>query len=173
MIAGYDMAAPTTPTHASWYCEQSTVHSATIPRCPAGQGLFASVTFPQCWDGVNLDSANHRNHLAYVVYGQGPVHCPLTHPILVPEVALIIKYTHDGNSNNWYLSSDRMPGMLHSNGTTLHADWFGAWDPPTLAEWMRNCINGMRSCSGGQLGDGLDLVTAPPYPGGHLVDPPA
>ncbi|MEV4118547.1 DUF1996 domain-containing protein [Micromonospora sp. NPDC049645] len=21
--------------------------------------------FPQCWDGVNLDSANHQSHMAY------------------------------------------------------------------------------------------------------------
>ena len=27
----------------------------TIPACPEGHTIIASVTFPQCWDGLNLD----------------------------------------------------------------------------------------------------------------------
>ena len=28
-------------------------------------GLRAEVTFPSCWDGLNLDSADHKSHMAY------------------------------------------------------------------------------------------------------------
>lgn len=39
------------------------------------------LTFPNCWDGAHLDSANHKSHM---LYGQA-LNCPMTHPVLVPE----------------------------------------------------------------------------------------
>ena len=33
--------------------------------CAPGTWLVMSVEFPQCWDGVNLDSPDHKSHMAY------------------------------------------------------------------------------------------------------------
>ena len=102
----------------------------TIPHCAPGEQVGVNLTFPQCWDGINLDSADHRSHLAYVDYVNGKPVCPSTHPVHVPEFTLGIWFTHDGNSENWYLASDRMPGMkTYPNGSSFHSDWLGAWDP--------------------------------------------
>jgi Domain of unknown function (DUF1996) len=43
---------------------QVTGNSAAIPTCPAGSYLSAKVVFPGCWDGRNLDSADHKSHMA-------------------------------------------------------------------------------------------------------------
>jgi hypothetical protein len=42
-------------------------------------------------------------------------------------------------------------------GSTLHADWFGAWDDAVMAMWTEHCIDKLLSCSGGDLGNGLQL----------------
>ena len=35
-----------------------------------GDLLEIRLTFPQCWDGQNLDSTNHKSHMAYARQGQ-------------------------------------------------------------------------------------------------------
>lgn len=49
---------------------------------------MANIRFPTCWDGVNLDSANHMSHVAYPTSGTfetgGP--CPPTHPVRIPQL---------------------------------------------------------------------------------------
>ena len=52
--------------------------------CPIGAQLIILVGAPDCWDGVNLDTADHRSHLVYGTgtdYGPGRVCCrpPLRH----------------------------------------------------------------------------------------------
>ena len=47
-----------------------------IPDCAVGATIEFMVMFPQCWDGVNLDSPDHKSHMAYAT-GSG---CPSTHP---------------------------------------------------------------------------------------------
>jgi hypothetical protein len=175
MIAGYDMANgisnPAT-THFNWYCETNQVKQQTIPNCAPGERVGVNLAFPQCWDGINLDSADHRSHLAYVNYINSQPVCPATHPVHIPEFTLGIWFTHDGNSQNWYLASDRMAGMTHPNGSSFHSDWLGAWDSTIRDRFMQNCINGMRDCAGGQLGDGTYLTERAPYTGPKLLAAP-
>jgi hypothetical protein len=48
--------------------------SASIPTCPGSSYLSAKITFPGCWDGKNLDSPDHRSHMAYPVRGPARSH---------------------------------------------------------------------------------------------------
>ena len=76
-IFGYDMISGKAPTGHLWFNCQGTGsvpgQYATIlrrrPNCPAGAQLGAIIEAPNCWDGKNLDSANHRDHVAYGSYG--------------------------------------------------------------------------------------------------------
>ena len=44
---------------------------------------------PACWDGKNLDSANHRDHVSYPSYGTwGYMKCPSTHSYVIPGFTL-------------------------------------------------------------------------------------
>jgi hypothetical protein len=149
---------------------RATEHYNTIPEaaavCPTTRNpngsmnqLAAIIVAPDCWDGKNLDSPDHRSHVAYATYGSwGYLKCPATHPYVIPTFTMGSRYTIDANAAGWHLSSDVMPGMPRMTaGSTFHADWFGAWDDETLKTWTDNCINKMLSCSAGDLGNGMQL----------------
>ena len=176
MVAGASMTDPTAVAAFYWACENGTGQGSTIPSCPSGMRVGAVVDFPSCWDGVNLDSADHRSHMAYLTYaGGGGAHCPADHPVMLPQFTVGIWYMQSGDSATWKLSSDMagMPGMA-GNGSSMHADWFGAWDPTVQATWTRECINALRNCIAGQLGDGTTLAgNWARYTGPKLVTPPA
>ncbi len=175
MIAGHDMAKEAM-VRGGWSCSNG-APSLTIPSCGAGQTIRVELRFPMCWDGRNLDAADHRSHMAYGTGGGGWVTrqggCPASHPIHVPELTVFANFTSDGNSQNWYLSSDRAAGHAHPNGSTFHADWFGAWDNGIQETWTQECIREMRSCVWGELGDGTRLIDGPNrYDGPRLLPAP-
>ena len=122
-----------------------------IPSCNKGEQLSFTVIFPQCWDGVNLDSPDHKSHMAYANNG-----CPSTHPVALPEVSLIVRYTVAESGTDTYLklSSDNYSGV---GGYSMHADWFNGWDTSILNEWVTNCINPSKDCHEVLLGDGRYL----------------
>ena len=166
-IFGFDASRPTGllgtnrdgwPEKPKWRCQDSQIKTDTIPQnCAAGQ-IYVQLTSPECWDGKNLDSANHRSHMAYKKYNNsGQALCPRTHPVIIPQFTLTAVFTQaaNGEASDWFLSSDRMPGMTtFPAGSSFHSDWFGAWDDEILNEWNDNCIAKMLSCSAFNLGNG-------------------
>jgi hypothetical protein len=172
-VFGFDMLnANSAPTGAAYFnCDGLTGRqghyltlaeaAANCPVAPNPDGSFnrigAVIGAPSCWDGKNLDSPDHRSHVAYAGYGDwGYFKCPTTHPKVIPTFTMGVWYTVDRNTNKWRLSSDSMvPGA--APGSTLHADWFGAWDNTAEAMWTDNCINKLLNCSGGDLGNGKQL----------------
>jgi hypothetical protein len=119
-------------------------------KCPAGAWLRVFVAFPQCWDGKNLDTADHRSH---IVMPPTSV-CPGTHPYRIPEIAVSAFFTVDANffAGKWRLASDEMmPGM--PAGSTLHMDYWEAWSPLIKSLWQTQCIDGHLTCSTGNVGD--------------------
>jgi Domain of unknown function (DUF1996) len=123
-------------THREFWSCDAGPHLSSPPNCPTGTFLIMNIRFPQCWDGVNLDSADHRSHMAYV-NGQGL--CPSDHPVVLPLLLLEVKYNiHDGASGGFTLAS----GSIYS----VHGDFFNAWDPPTLANLITTCIDAGVSC---------------------------
>ena len=150
------------------------VAAATV--CPNGARLAAVIDSPQCWDGKNLDSPDHRSHMAYPSYGWwGYLKCPSTHPYIIPRFTMGAFYMTDdtldrtgtwepGKTVTWHLSSDVMPGKLPEKpGTTFHADWFGAWDPVVQATWTEHCIDKLLNCSAGVLGNGQKIRQSWPF----------
>jgi hypothetical protein len=118
-----------------------------------GNVVYASVAFPQCWDGVNLDSPDHRSHMAYPpIPGTG---CPSTHPVAVPEVSFKVLYTvkEAGEPLRWRLSSD-MYDPTRPAGYSMHGDWFNGWKPEIMDAWVQNCDRASRDCHAHLLGDG-------------------
>lgn len=175
MIAGYNMANPSGSSTFDWYCEITQIKQKTTQNCPNNERLGAVLPFQQCWDGQNLDSADHRSHMAYLYYGaDGMARCPSSHPVHLAEFTIGVWFPNDGNTSGYYLSSDRMSNDTQMpNGSSWHADWYGAWDDGIVDRWTTNCIRGLLSCSGGNLGDGQALTGARNYTGPIFVDPPA
>jgi hypothetical protein len=92
------------------------------------------VKFPECWDGVRTDSADHISHMASAT-GDG---CPPSHPVRVPALTIVVRYPVQ-NVTGYTLSS----GPL----STLHADFWNTWDQPSLEALVARCLNtSVESC---------------------------
>ncbi len=186
-VFGYNMLnAQAAPTGEAYFnCDGPTAKPGVYPdivtaaaNCPMGNRLGAVISAPDCWDGRNLDSPDHRSHVAYAGYGDwGYLKCPSTHPYVIPTFTMGVWYTTDARLNRsgtfnpavptWHLSSDEMPGTpMKRPGSTFHADWFGAWDDTVLAMWSDNCISKLLNCSGGDLGNGKQMKMYAGYLGG-------
>ena len=52
------------------------------------------IFFPSCWNGTDLDSYDHKSHLAYPVNNGGPngTVCPASHPVPIIRVSFHYAY---------------------------------------------------------------------------------
>ena len=127
-----------------------------LRQCSPGSQFYAIIPAPQCWDGYNLDSADHRSHMKYQGSHAGGEACPSSHPYHLGRLTLTVKWDIEvGDSPSlWRFSSD-MDGR--EPGASLHADWFGAWEDSVLKAWHDNCIDKHLSCNSGNLGNGSKL----------------
>ena len=142
-----------------------TIAEVVAAGCPAGAVLVAQAIIPACWDGKNLDSADHRSHMAVpsgdYIPSIGQRACPSDHPYVLPGLQMRVHYTTDDNfvAGKWHLSSDEMmPGTVA--GSTLHFDYFEAWSPTVKDLWFRNCIDKHQTCAQGDLGTGMQIKEA-------------
>jgi hypothetical protein len=141
MIAGSARAtSPQARRVTFWNCgaQGGVPASSEVPTCPNARqtGLRLHVTFPSCWDGKNLDSANHETHVAYPVAGR----CPARYAHALPRISLIYRYPIAGG-----------PGVTLASGGTYsaHADFFNAWDQRELQSLVDGCLNALRHCQRG------------------------
>ncbi len=150
MIAG-DPANRTANEYGSAYrfmCHNnSNIRGQVFVSCPVGDEMDMEVFFPQCWDGINLDSPDHKSHMAYP-RGNG---CPASHPVALPEVSIHLHYliSEPNQQANWRLSSDTYSGPA---GYSAHADWFNGWNQTHMETWVRECENTARDCHSHLLG---------------------
>jgi hypothetical protein len=169
MIAGHSMATDSIANGAiNWRCESRGYANSQTIGGPCQGELLGQVEFPYCWDGVNLDSANHRSHMADADRSTGGWGtCPASHPVMIPRITYTAIYNVT-SADDLVLSSDVMPGMTHAPGSTYHGDWFGGWNPTYSNRWHAGCLLRQADCKpgnpGSQLGDGGQLVGRAPAP---------
>lgn len=141
IIAGNPTNTDPSRSVAKWTCDPGFVVDPQ-QGCPFGSKLAVSIVFPDCWDGVNLDSPDHRSHMTYAKSTAGMRVCPASHPVAVPTLDLKISYPGAQGGAGWSVSS--------GSPASMHADFFNAWDQPTLQSLVDTCIK-----SGVGLGTGL------------------
>ncbi|XVU23471.1 DUF1996 domain-containing protein [Actinoplanes sp. CA-054009] len=115
-------------------CGDSSFNWDIPATCAAGTQLNARMQAPSCWDGLHLDTPDHKSHMAYPVLGV----CPADHPVAVPMIEFKMAWPVSGDMRNVRFSSGR--------GYSFHYDVFNAWDAPTLAALTTHCINGGLQC---------------------------
>ena len=125
--------------HISWRCGRADngKGSRNPPTHCVGGELGLRIIFPDCSNG-HRDSANHRSHMAYSRPRDGKVRCPRFHSRSVPVLTMNVTFPIPTTPGEVTLSSDE-PG--DPGGSTIHADFFNAWDQPTLEYLVRHCIN--------------------------------
>ena len=130
LIAGDALA--TTPQHgeaAGWTCGTRTALTPAPTECSPTAPLHMVLTFPDCWDGTNLNSADHRSHATYSRDGA----CPADHPVSVPQLTVAVKYPISGPGHDLTLAS----GNVYS----AHGDFLNAWDPDALRREVEHCLH--------------------------------
>ena len=103
--------------------------------------LQADVRFPSCWDGVNLDSADHQSHVAYPDPSlggntQGGM-CPSSHPVALISIGSEFGFDLQGVTDP--------TSLVFSNGDTtgygFHADFLQGWtNSKALQDSFANCF---------------------------------
>lgn len=148
-------------------------HTIPINDCimPDGtQGeVWGGVVFPECWDGKNLDSPDHRSHMAYwripnidPATGKFVNTCPADHPVHLPMLSIGAIWTIPPGSHtkDWKLVSDTgLPG------TSMHGDYREGWnrnggpnkDIDRAKQWVEGCLNKIVDCGAALLDDHTEM----------------
>ena len=162
MIAGNTDSETFTAGHdLAWSCGSSGNaygHTNRIPDC-GGDVINATIVFPNCWDGQNLDSPDHQSHVISINESKP---CPASHPVRLPQISILLYFPGADSVDGWYLSSDQTPGFNSGPGATLHADWWGGWNDDAIELWTQGCMQAARNCSFGQTGTPLRLAPLNP-----------
>ena len=137
VVAGDAAAAtPQSIKVVSWNCGPAEDVGLTTdpPTCP-GPTLTVHINFPDCWNGIALDSPDHKSHLAY--HGRRGT-CPSGFPVPIPRLRLNVHYPTRGG-----------PGVVLASGGKYsgHADFFNAWVPTELNRLVKSCINAGVVCT--------------------------
>ena len=142
MIAGDGSAtSPQSSKLVHYNCNQTkggtevVADSATIPSCPAGTYITAKIEFPSCWNGRDLDSPDHRSHMAYPVHGA----CPADHPVRLPSVGYRIRWL-GASGPAWQYS------LASGSQFSMHADFWNVWQPGIMRWLVDHCLNAVRNC---------------------------
>ena len=109
-------------------------------KCPSG--IRAQVFFPSCWDGKNLDSADHKSHMSYPVNVHDYGSCPPSHPVHFVSLFFEVIFSTDKFSNMWY--GNKQPfvwSMGDPTGYGLHGDFVNGWDVNVLQKAIDTCTN--------------------------------
>ena len=106
-------------------------------NCP--DGMRAQVFFPSCWDGVNLDSPDHKSHMAYPIQNFNDGDCPDSHPVHLVSlfyemITSVDKFDYWG-PGTWVLANGDTTGYGH------HGDFTNGWDVDLLQDALDNCPN--------------------------------
>ncbi|MGA5344503.1 DUF1996 domain-containing protein [Streptomyces griseoincarnatus] len=142
--------------NASWSCTgfEDRQLKDKYPLCPEGSDVVRSFAFQSCWDGRNIDSANHRTHMAFT---DAEGNCPSGfQPI--PQLVQRIVYDvdapslEDGGKTVPLFAVDSFPEQLHKP-ITDHGDFINVFEEDLMNE-MVACINEGRTCGAGAGGGG-------------------
>jgi hypothetical protein len=143
--------------NVEWRCQGGTFSPTPPTRCGDNATLVVRIFFPDCLavandeqgqpildhpltdtadDPARFPTNDHRSHMV----AAGSAGCPTTHPYQVPRLQtnFLFKDTILTKKGQPTLSSDHQGDPP---GSTMHADYFNAWQEGTLEDLVKRCIN--------------------------------
>ncbi|MET9813916.1 DUF1996 domain-containing protein [Streptomyces sp. NPDC006355] len=133
--------------NTSWSCTGFEDRQVTdkYPICPEGSSVVRTSNFQSCWDGQNIDSANHRTHVDFV---EADGSCSNGFKA-IPQLQVRLVYDvpapqiNNGQVQNAF-AIDSFPEQLHKP-ITDHNDFINFFDENVMNE-MVQCINNGEDC---------------------------
>ncbi|MFF0783315.1 MULTISPECIES: DUF1996 domain-containing protein [unclassified Streptomyces] len=135
--------------NAHWSCtgfENKVQLTTQYPICPQGSKVVRTFAFQSCWDGQNVDSANHRTHVAFA---DANGNCQNGFKA-IPQLTMRLVYNitpptvQNGQVKNAY-AVDGFPEQLHKPATD-HDDFISV-TTGGLANKIANCVNRGQNCA--------------------------
>ncbi|MFL4950881.1 DUF1996 domain-containing protein [Streptomyces sp. MMS24-I31] len=135
--------------NAHWSCtgfENKVQLTTQYPICPQGSNVVRTFAFQSCWDGQNIDSANHRTHVAFA---DANGNCQNGFKA-IPQLTMRLVYqvtpptVQNGVVKNAF-AVDGFPEQLHKPATD-HDDFISV-TTGGLANKIANCINNGQRCA--------------------------
>jgi Domain of unknown function (DUF1996) len=132
--------APSKNARAQWSCSNVPGRAFTdkFPLCPAGGMVVRTENLPSCWDGVNLDAANHRDHLVFPDATTGA--CP-ANTKAVPQLHVTLTYRVPAGRS---FALDTFPSELRKP-ITDHFDFENVMSAGLMRRVV-SCINAGANC---------------------------
>ncbi|RPB22743.1 WSC-domain-containing protein [Terfezia boudieri ATCC MYA-4762] len=106
-------------------------------NCP--DGLRLQVFFPSCWNGKDLDSPDHKSHMAYPD-GTNTGKCPPTHPVHLISIFYEVLFDTGPLNGEWV--NGKSPFLLSTGDPTgygFHGDFVNGWDTGILQKAVDGC----------------------------------
>jgi Domain of unknown function (DUF1996) len=133
--------------------------SPSIPDCLSGESIWVNLSFPRCWDGRNLDSADHKSHMSFPNgwhLTENP--CPATHPIALPHITFNMAWRLPPGvrGSQIRLSSDNYTTATGPGGYSMHGDWYMGWKPEIRDMWVVGCLRESKDCHANLLKDNFE-----------------
>ncbi|KAK4442295.1 hypothetical protein QBC34DRAFT_455177 [Podospora aff. communis PSN243] len=146
-------------------CDSRDTSEFPLKMCPGG--IRATIIFPSCWDGKNLDSPDHTSHMAYSTGGFGALagaNCPASHPIRVPQVMFEVMLDTRPFNKPEYFEGGKQPFVYSfgdRSGHGQHGDYLFGWEGDALQRGMdalgkNGCTNDV--CSALKIQEGKDAI---------------
>ncbi|KAH7105021.1 WSC-domain-containing protein [Auriculariales sp. MPI-PUGE-AT-0066] len=111
-------------------------------HCP--NGVRTQVFFPSCWNGKDVDSADHREHMAYPDATDSGK-CPASHPVRLVSLFYEIIWDTAVWKSMWWTPPGRDQPFVLSNGDptgySFHGDFANGWDQAELQKAVDTCTN--------------------------------
>lgn len=134
--------------NVNWSCtgfENKVQLHDKYPICPQGSQVVRTTNFQSCWDGQNIDSANHRTHVAFA---QADGSCANGFKA-IPQLQVRLVYNvpaptiQNGQVVKPY-AVDTFPENLHKP-VTDHNDFINFFSTNTMNKMVK-CINTGQKC---------------------------